>query len=172
VTRAPSWPKHTSPDPSLAIYDEEAKSPPAVINPRMLDRTKPRWGDEAIDAILTRLEEMESGRSALGQRLWAEINAVVEEYGNDDDNTVVTTQPDAQGYVTITSVVATVPSGATGVLQLGARVFYLGAGVTNLMGLACQLSQSDLRQLTVSVAGPVSLYLAGHVSPMQGQLPV
>lgn len=169
-------------DDSLDIYDEMAKSPNVVVTdgPKLLPGAKvlatetPRDKHPVIDRLVSGLQESEGGRTQLGNKLWAAITAVVTEYASIDDGetTVLTTSPNVTGYVQIDSFVASVPSGATGTLQLGPITIYLPAGVTNATGLTVQLDQTDVRSLTVSAAGATSLLLCGHVSPMSGQLPV
>lgn len=166
------WREGREHDPNFAIWDAEAKSPVLEPNPRDLQRVQPRDLSGELDELLGRMEEVENGRLALGSRLWAAINAEVTESAYDAGVTEVTTSPRVQGWVTITNVVATVPSGATGTLYLGAHTIDLpAAGIMNLL-VRIQLGQTDTRKLTVTSSGTVSLMLCGHVSPMQGQLPV
>lgn len=165
-------------DPSLAIYDEMARSADVVEEQppgaKVLAMETPADKHPEIAHYIEALQTQENGRTQLGNKLWAEITAVYTESGDIDDGStkVVTTTPNVTGYVTITSATACVPSGATGTLKLGHITLYLPAGVSNLVGLTVQLGQTDTRSLTVSSAGATSLLLCGHVSPMNAQLPI
>lgn len=72
------------------------------------------------------------------------------------------------GLELITGLVVSVPSGATGVVQLANHVMYVGAGVTSLTPLKIELGTSDTRQLTISATGPASFWLFGDQQPTYG----
>ena len=156
------------PGESLEIAHEVAGTPPGE---RILVRERPRDKHPDIARVLELLELLEAGRARLGEQLWAQIPSVITEHASDPAGPTINTYSQVQGWVTITTVVASVAPGLTGTLTLGDTVMYLPAGVLNLIGLQLQLSQSDVRQLTVSGTGPVSLVLCGHVSPADAQLP-
>ena len=156
------------PGETLAIAHEVAGTPPGE---RILVREHPRDKHPDIARALELLELLEAGRARLGEKLWAEIPATISESVSDPNGPTVNTYSQVQGWVTITAVVASVAPGLTGTLTLGNTVMYLPAGAVNFIGLTLQLSQSDIRQLTASGTGPVSLALFGHVSPVDAQLP-
>ena len=157
------------PGSTLGIAHEVAGTPPGE---RILEVERARDKHPDIEKALELLELLEAGRARLGEKLWAEIPATISESVADPNGPTVNTYSQVQGWVTITSVVASIAPGLTGTLTLGNTVMYLPAGVLNLIGLTLQLSQSDLRQLTASATGPISLALFGHVSPANAQLPI
>lgn len=67
-------------------------------------------------------------------------------------------------------IVASVPSGATGIIQLGDVTIPVGAGIFNANGLRLQISQTDIRQITTTGTGPVSLLITGVQLPTYGAM--
>ncbi len=124
--------------------------------------------DEAIRHIYETLDRLTTGRQAMVDALWARIPVEITEHRYVATAKTVATAPVTTQLVKVTSVVATLPTGATGTLQLGDLVIPLGQGVTNLIGLRVFLHQSDTRLLQSTKAGPVSLTLSGEVAPTIG----
>lgn len=162
------------PGSSLAIAQAVAhQPPPPVVGRRHLPREFPRDRDGVLDRKLENLEILESGRAALGTRRWAEITETVTEEGYSASALTVQVYAKTTGWERITGWLAVVPSGATGILQLGHLTIPLSAGQTNSpCGMNLDLATDDIRLLTVTQAGPVALALFGHVSPMTASLPI
>ena len=167
------------PGGTLVIAQAEAHEAPGplalsaqpVLGRREYRREFPRDHDKGVDLALDTIEATGAGRAKLATDLWAGIPAVIDEYWSSPSSLTAQVYPQTGNFETIETVVATVPAGATAVLQLGDRSYYLSEGVTNLMGLRVQLGPSDLRLLTVSLAGPISLELCGRVSPLNAKMP-
>lgn len=124
-----------------------------------------------VEDIMSRLLQLEHGRQAMVDALWASLASRIYERGFVNGTTLVV-NPQTSGMALISSVVASVPAGQTGVLTLGDLQISLPAGL-NVMGeTGFLLSFSDLRQLVVTGGGSplISLALAGVQLPTRGVL--
>jgi hypothetical protein len=134
----------------------------------------PAERDPFLDELLGKLSKLPSGlRQSLADQLWASIPSIYWESGNLASALSVNSTPRQESPVQITTIVASVPAGATGSLQLADVVLYLGPGLSVVPfgdGAGIVLARSDTRSLTVTAAGPVSLLLAGKVLPTTGIL--
>lgn len=175
-----------------AGFVEDPTDQPGVSQPvagrRNLVREFPREHHDGLDRALTHLEQLQGGRQALGLKRWAEITEVVNEYNYSPAGTatvingvtyyVVKANDPAtggryQGFATITAFLVSVPSGATGVLQLGDLTLPVGQGITTSpAGINLQLATDDIRQLNCTASGPMSIAVFGYVTPMTATLPV
>jgi len=145
-------------------------------------------GDQRYERLFEIFERLENGQAALTERLAAEVPALVFEFGYLASGTVITSQfqslagvayqpmssmqPRSTDLEVIESVTVAVPSGATGIIQLGNITIPVPSGTTNLLGLTLPLVVTDLRALSVTLAGPMSILLCGHVHPTRGRLPL
>jgi len=155
-----------------------------VAVPRMLNRDDEFPRGEHIDRLIATFERLQNGQAALAERLWALIPSYILEWAYSPSATTLSSSDVGTGgsYATlsaqtseleyITSVLACVPSGQTGVVQLGTVNIPVGQGVTMLAPVNFPLFQADIRSLVVTSAGPVGLYLAGQVAPTRGKLPL
>lgn len=125
---------------------------------------------EVIEDVLERLALLEHGRQALVDSLWARIPSYVVEAGYGAAVTSLVVNPQTTKLERINAVVAALPSGATGLLQLGDVVIPLGQGITNLGGVGFLLSTTSTRSLTSTVSGPLALVLFGEILPTDGVL--
>lgn len=140
-------------------------APPGRGLPPGLDhRDRPTESEQVLELLMG----LEHGRQGLLDRLWAELTANVDERAWLGSATVLQVAPQATGLVKITSVIATIPTDQTGTLVLGDWQMPLPAGVTVLPFVGILLNASDLRQLTSTGAGALSLRLMGHVLPTRG----
>lgn len=126
--------------------------------------------DDAIRDLYERLDKIETGRQSLINALWAQIPADVTEHAYTPTATSLTVPPITEELVKVTAVVATLPAGATGTLQLGDVVVFLGTPSVNLMGLRILLRGSDTRLVQATKAGPISVVISGQVAPTRGIL--
>lgn len=142
-----------------------APGPPGRGLPPGLDHhDRPTEAEE----VLTLLMGLEHGRQAILDRLWSEIPADIDERDWLASATSLTVAPQSTGLVKITSVIATIPTDQTGTLILGDWQMPLPAGVTVLPFVGMLLTASDLRQLTSTGAGALSLRLMGVQLPTRG----
>lgn len=125
---------------------------------------------EVIEDVLERLVLLEHGRQALVDSLWARIPSYVVEAGYQAAVTSLTVNPQTTKLERINAVIASLPSGATGLLQLGDVIVPLGQGITNMGGVGFLLNTTSTRSLTSTVSGPLALVLFGEVLPTDGVL--
>lgn len=153
-----------APHPSgLTALREIAEAPPAGST------------EELALTMLERLTGLSDQlRQTLSDKLWAEIPAIVQE-GNWAASIPAGGQllvnASLNTLVKITTVIVSVPAGASGTLQLGDTVIpNLPPGVTSLP-MAQLLQGSDTRALTIgTAAGPAALYLQGTQLAPEGSL--
>jgi len=145
-------------------------------------------GDQRYERLFEIFERLENGQAALTERLAAEVPSLVCEFGYLASGTVITSsyqsingvayqpmstmQPQTSDLEVIESIIASVPSGATGLLQLGAVTIPLSAGTTPLPFLKIRLLPYELRALSSTSAGPMAVVLMGHVYPTRGRMPL
>ena len=134
----------------------------------------PAERDEALALLLERLGEIGGGaRQALVDNAWGGIPLTYWESQYSASGLQVVPQPKSENGVTITTIVACVASGATGLVQLADVVLPVSPGTTVIPfgpGSGIQLQRGDTRSLTQTSAGPLSLLLAGHVAPMYSRV--
>jgi hypothetical protein len=127
---------------------------------------------ELLRSIMERLSGLPGAlRQTLDDSLWqsiAEDNYESSYSPSQTANAALTCQPKTTNIFRVEAFVATIPSGATGLLQLGDAVIPLSAGHTSANGLRLQLAQADLRSVSATVTGPVSLLLTGKQLPPYG----
>ena len=176
-----------APMESNAARLKEHDVPPV---PRALDRD-PEVVPEHLDLftrIMERFELLEHGMGALAEQLASAIPSYTLEYAYSPSATALvssstnvdgvavggfpTLGPQTDDLIYILSAIASVPSGATGLLQLGSVTIPVTNGTTVLAPLRIPLFPQDLRALTVTSAGPLALVLMGQVGPTRGKLPL
>lgn len=123
--------------------------------------------------ISERLAALPNGlRQTLQDHLWADIPVTITEAAynaNLATGTPMYATPQTSALELITAVIATVPAGATGLIQLGSIFIPAGAGPTLLAPVEILLSSTDARSLTISTtAGPAALVLCGRQRPTFG----
>jgi hypothetical protein len=127
---------------------------------------------EILRQIVAQLAGLPSAlRQHVADELWARIPVTVDEsaFQNLAAAGVLTVTPQFQTYEMIESVVAIVPTGATGTVQLGATLLPVGAGVTVITPVRKMLGSSDVRSLTIAGGGgPSALWLTGTQAPTFG----
>jgi hypothetical protein len=126
---------------------------------------------EVMHALETQLPD--ALRTALSEHLWAQIAVPVWEWASADAQPVgvplVCTAQTQGGPELLTSVVYSLPAGATGTLTLGAmRVPVVGGAVVQLAPLNLLVESTAVRSITTSVAGPVALFITGEQRPAFG----
>jgi hypothetical protein len=125
-----------------------------------------------LQTVMERLSDLPGAlRQSLNDSLWQSIAADNYEYGYAPAqvaNTPLTVNAKTSTIFRVEAFVAVIPSGATGVLQLADVVIPLSQGLQSANGLRLQLAQADLRSLTATVQGPVSLLLTGEQLPPWG----
>lgn len=137
---------------------------------------------EHWEKLFVLFEETQNGISGLTERLWSEIPSWIFEYGysasalsvvSGPDNGVPTLSSMTSELEYITSVLAIVPSGDTGLIQLGGVNIPVGPG-TNFFGpVRFPLFPADIRALTVTPnPGAIGIYLFGQVAPTRGKMPL
>ena len=157
--------------------------------PRALDRQPPSPEHaDLFEKIMERFELLEHGMGALAEELASAIPSYTCEYAYSASATALvststnvngarvgswpTLGPQTDDLIYALSVLASVPSGATGLLQLGNITVPLPSGPSMLAPLRIPLFPTDLRSLVVTTAGPVALVIMGQVAPTRGKLPL
>lgn len=124
-----------------------------------------RWEAEELDRLWSRIDLIAAGNQRLIDELHARIPVDIYEAAYIATATSLTTAPVTSQMIRATAVVATIPSGATGLLQLGPVTIPLGTPTTNLVGLRIQLRAADLRRLSATKSGPMALLVCGEMMP-------
>lgn len=127
-----------------------------------------------LDETLQRLTELPSLlRQSLADKLWAEIPANLFEYNFSPAGlTQIQVTPATNDYEVITAMYTWVPAGATGNVQLGNTLTIpVPPGPLYLSSLRITLSPGEVRQLTVSAAGAMGLYLWASPTASYGKMP-
>lgn len=135
---------------------------------------------QLLQAALDRLSGLpEALRQTLTDHQWSLIPLFV------DENVYAPAQPSGSplyvkaqtsGLEQITSIVATIPEGATGTIQLGSMVIPISEGTTVIAPVQKLLATSDTRCVTFIAgdgqpsAGPCALWLTGQQLPTYGVL--
>lgn len=130
---------------------------------------------EALQAALDLLAQQPNAlRQALADHQWSTISLMVDEFAyaaNQATGAPLTVAAQTSGLELITSVVACVPAGATGLVQLGLMAIPVGAGVTIVAPVQKLLGATDARALTLAGSnGPAALWLTGQQMPTYGVL--
>jgi hypothetical protein len=112
-------------------------------------------------------------RQTLDDSLWQSIAA--DDYessysASQTKNVALVVQPKSTLIFRVECIVATIPSGATGTVQLGDVVIPIGQGLTAINGLRLQLAQGSTRIVQSDTTGPCSLLLTGLQLPPYGVL--
>ena len=139
--------------------------------------------DEHLERLFAIVEQIEAGMATLAERLQSAIPSWILEYGYLPSAKVLSSSPAYGGAVStlsarttdleyVTTIVASVPSGATGLVQLGDVVIPVSPGTTTMPDVRIPLFPADLRMLSVTTAGPIALVLCGQVAPVRGKLPL
>lgn len=151
----------------MALVSAEAKLIHRVVNEE--DRLK-------TQAILDRMTELADGlRQALSDHLWASIPQHVVEHAYSaaqNPGVPLNVAPQTANLELITSVVAVVPDGMTGLVQLDDLNIPCSAGVNTFAPVKKLLTTRSLRSITLAGdgAGPVLLWLSGEQLPTFGTL--
>ena len=126
--------------------------------------------DAELLEVLERLSQVGGGaRQHLIDALWGGIPTVYWENAYSASALQVQPQPRQENGVTITTVVACVAAGATGLVQLSDVIIPVSAGLNVVPfgeGGGIMLQRGDTRSLTQTASGPCALVLSGHLSPM------
>jgi hypothetical protein len=122
------------------------------------------------EELLQLLTQTEHGRQSLIDGLWARIPAYVFEMAYQPSATSVTCSPQTRNMERITGILAVVPSGSTGTVILGQAIIPVVSGLNNLTGIGFLLNASDVRNLTITQAGTLALYLFGEQLPLYGKI--
>jgi hypothetical protein len=147
--------------------------------PREFSHTVHPELDEQLSRVLASIERMPEGmRQAVIDGLWGSIPETVDERLSQvlaaaAPGNALTVPAQTGGLELITCIIAAVPTGSTGVLQLGSTFqLPLVAGVTALPELRCLLQSTDVRQLTIAggAGGLSALWLMGKQLPTYGVL--
>lgn len=126
-----------------------------------------------LQQTLDRLADLPNGlRTALADHQWAQIALYVDEFaaGTVAAGGAVQVRAQTAGVELITSVVASLPTGAAGTITLGVMTIPVGAGVTVIAPVQKILGTSDVRSLTSTAAGAAFLWLTGQQLPSFGVL--
>lgn len=130
--------------------------------------------DPFLQELLAALQDLGNGtRQAVADALWAKLPTVYWESAYNPAATQVFPTPRQENLVTVTTIVASVPSGATGLVQLSDVVIPVPQGLSVIPfgeGGGIQLSRADTRSLTATLSGPVALVLAGYVTSQWSQI--
>ncbi len=122
------------------------------------------------EELLALLAGSENGRQALIDGLWARIPSYLYEHSYQPSGTQVIVAAQTRNLELITAILAIIPSGSTGTIQLGPLTIPVVSGLFNPTGLTIMLSGSDVRSLTISPAGSLGLYLFGNQLPLYGKM--
>lgn len=130
----------------------------------------PPGGRSAGDEFLYQMKRIASIISDSADNIIAKDSAILKtyegEYGYNVNTTLVNVTPNTSNYVLVKTVVACIPTGATGLLTLGGATVPLVDTITHLQDLGLLLATTDVRQVLSSTAGAVSLVLTGtQISP-------
>lgn len=113
-------------------------------------------------------------RQSAADAAWASIPFTVQEWAWSQalaQGGVLAASPQTAGLELIQSIVVSVPTGATGVVQLGINQLPVPAGVTVIAPVAFPVGSSDTRSLTITGgAGAAALILSGTQQPTYGAL--
>lgn len=110
----------------------------------------------------------ESLRAQLIDSQWATGALDLSEYAysaSQAANVPLLVQPRTINVFRVTTIVASVPTGATALVQLGDMSLPLSPGLSNPTDLRHQIGPADLRAITCSATGPVALVLSGEQIP-------
>lgn len=125
--------------------------------------------DKTLDAVLAALAALpDQLRQAIGDHLWSTIPVDVKETAynpNQAANTPLQLTPAMHVGVRITAVIASIPANATGTIRLGDVVVPIGQGLTVLAPMRLPLAPTDIRSVSSTIAGPVSLLVMGEQTP-------
>lgn len=132
---------------------------------------------EIVVAFLAAVNRLPNAmRQTLAERQWAAIALTANEYiytpaqGIGQVNAALIT-PQYSQQVMYHSIVAVVPAGATGLIQLGSLTIPVSAGPTVITPVEMQLGPGDTRSLVLATAaGPSLLWLTGQQLPTSGVL--
>jgi hypothetical protein len=133
----------------------------------------PGGADATLRAVMDRLSGLPGAlRQQLNDHLWQAIAADNWESAyavSQTANVALSVQPKTAVIFRVECVVASIPSLATGIVQLG-DVTIPFSGLLIIPGLRLQLNSSDLRAVTATTTGPVSLLITGEQLPPWGQM--
>lgn len=111
-------------------------------------------------------------RQGVVDELWSRIPTDVDESAfsaNLGIGVPLSVAPQYSTLELVTSIVACVPTGATGLIQLGSMVLPVSAGTTVICPVRKLLGANDTRALTLAgSAGPAALWLTGEQAPTFG----
>lgn len=152
-----------------------ARYSPQMTNPRGVGA---HLADSESHALLREIVEglarlPEGLRQTQTDHLWASIKNYVDEWNYNPALALgvpLAAPPQTSGLELITFVAVSVPAGATGVLALSNQQFYVGSGTTVLPNFSKVMQTTDTRTLTISAAGPASIWMTGTQLPTYGAL--
>lgn len=128
---------------------------------------------DILQQILNGIDRMPAAlRQGVADEIWARLPSVVDEsqfVAALAPGVPLVVAPQYGTYEVITCVVASVPTGATGLVQLGSTIIPVGAGLSVMPHTRKILAQSDVRSLTIAGAtGAAALWLTGEQQPTFG----
>lgn len=132
--------------------------------------------DPALHKLVEQMAELPSQmRQALADEMWRRIPLTVDESTYQPAlaaGGVLAVNPQTAGYELITTIVAVVPAGSSGLVQLASTALPVPAGVTTISPMRKLLNTSDTRSLTISggTGGAALLWLMGEQMPTYGVL--
>ncbi len=125
---------------------------------------------DKVDALQQSINVIQAHAGRQTQWIQSLINQVpkyVDEKSYQASASTITLQPQSQNLERITAMIAYVSSTGA-VLQVGTRYFPLPIGVTYWNNLTWMLDSTDIRSLTQSAQGQLSLELMGEEIPTKG----
>ena len=150
-----------------------ASAAPGSFHPLRAAQPQPDR-DAQLTFILDRLADLPAAlRQTLADHLWSEIPLAISESvyaAAQAANVPLAVNAQTSGLELVESIVACVPSGATGLIQLGSTFLPVGQGITVIAPVKLPLGTSDTRTLTVTAQGPTALWLTGRQQPTFGVL--
>ena len=128
-----------------------------------------------LETILERLQGIpEAVRQTLSDHQWSTIPLFENEYlylPSVAAGQSVKVQPRTTNIFKVETIVATLASGATGLVQLSDLVIPVQSGLTVITSSSMLLSETDTRSLLVAgTTGPALLWLSGQMLPPFGRL--
>lgn len=131
--------------------------------------------NELLRQIIAKLAGLPAQlRQSAADAAWASIPFTIQEWAwsqNLAAGVALPAAPQTAGLELIQSIVVSVPTGATGIVQLGINQLPVPAGVTVIAPVAFPVSSTDVRSLTIAGgAGAAALILSGTQQPTYGAL--
>jgi hypothetical protein len=158
----------------MAENEQHDAPHPPRLNPDFTAGVNPAG---VLETVMRTMQQQlpDAMRTALADHLWAQIGVPIWEWNSapaQPANVPLTVQAQTQGGPElITSITYSIPSGATGTLQLGAfDLPIFGGEVVCLPFVSLLLGPTDTRAITANITGPVGLSICGEQRPAYGVL--